>query len=328
MLAVASATDTMSLDGQLQPTMPRAKNHCLRFLSGKDQGSEYVLDDPTTVLIGRGSDVDLVLDEGMVSRHHARIHASTAEVIVEDLGSTNGTFVNGDRVQRRRLQEGDRVLIGTTILKIELSSSPVGTKPPPPRRSQPGAVDDAKTSRDLMSGNIEEVGVPELVEMFSGGRQRSILELVTDSKKTTYRIFMADGHVVDARCSALPDAPAAKVVHRALGLTRGSFSVRPFDEAPEPRATISIPELLVDGLRKLDEMHVFRQRLPVGGEKLVLARPLLSPLSALDEADLDTLQAAHNLGEIDAVFDDLDDLDVDIARRLLALVDGGFLRKA
>ncbi len=83
----------------------------LRFLSGKHQGSEYVLADPTDVVVGRSSDVDLILIEGMVSRRHARFQLEQAVLEVEDLGSTNGTFVNGDRVRRRRLREGDRVAV-------------------------------------------------------------------------------------------------------------------------------------------------------------------------------------------------------------------------
>ena len=60
----------------------------------------------------------MVLVEDMVSRKHARIAMQGDQIWIEDLGSTNGTFVNGEKIKRARLKEGDRVLIGTSILKV------------------------------------------------------------------------------------------------------------------------------------------------------------------------------------------------------------------
>ena len=46
------------------------------------------------------------------------------QIWIEDLGSTNGTFVNGEKIKRARLKEGDRVLIGTSILKLIAGDAP------------------------------------------------------------------------------------------------------------------------------------------------------------------------------------------------------------
>jgi serine/threonine protein kinase len=89
----------------------------LRFVSGKYQGGECPLRQGSTVVIGRSSELDMVLVEDMVSRRHARITVSD-QIVVEDLGSVNGTFVNGEKVKRASLQEGDRILIGTSIMKL------------------------------------------------------------------------------------------------------------------------------------------------------------------------------------------------------------------
>ena len=70
------------------------------------------------IVVGRSSDLDMVLVEEMVSRKHARIAYENDAVVIEDLGSTNGTFVNGEKIKRAQLKEGDRVLIGTSILKV------------------------------------------------------------------------------------------------------------------------------------------------------------------------------------------------------------------
>jgi len=95
-----------------------SKPRALRFISGKYQGAEFPLEDNREIIVGRSSDLDMVLVEEMVSRRHARIQLVGGYVNVDDLGSTNGTFVNGERVTHAELQEGDRILIGSNILKV------------------------------------------------------------------------------------------------------------------------------------------------------------------------------------------------------------------
>ena len=71
------------------------------------------------VLVGRAPDAGVALLDGEVSRHHARIHVMEGRVQVEDLGSTNGTRVNGELVRERTdLHAGDRLAIGGHVLKL------------------------------------------------------------------------------------------------------------------------------------------------------------------------------------------------------------------
>jgi hypothetical protein len=127
---------------------------------------------------------------------------------------------------------------------------------------------------------------------------------------------------------SLPDAPATKVMLRVLGMDKGNFAVRRYQRPAEVRLDLSVPELLVDGLFKLDELEVLRQRLPADDEGVVLAKPMLSPLSALEEQDLDMIQLAHNHTQVGEVMDRHSDTDLETAKRLLALLDGGYLRRA
>ena len=71
--------------------------------------------------IGRAGRADFVLDAGMVSRFHCRLTAGASELEVLDLDSTNGTFVNGTRVARASLRDGDRLGIGRVELTISCS---------------------------------------------------------------------------------------------------------------------------------------------------------------------------------------------------------------
>jgi pSer/pThr/pTyr-binding forkhead associated (FHA) protein len=94
------------------------RSYVLRFISGKYQGGEFPIVNDKPIIVGRSSDLDMVLVEDMVSRKHARITMQQDQIWIEDLGSTNGSFVNGEKIKLARLKEGDRVLIGTSILKV------------------------------------------------------------------------------------------------------------------------------------------------------------------------------------------------------------------
>lgn len=308
-----------------EPLEMPSRNMSLRFLSGKLQGSEYVLGEAMQVIIGRSSDADLILLEGMVSRHHSRLSLSRGELSIEDMGSTNGTFVNGTKVKgQRRLLEGDRVLIGTSILKVVLSDQPIGTVPP---RPDPSQLDELKTSDgNQLQGVLEEISVPELLELLATTRQNGVLELTHDERRGT--ITVHDGSVQDARIADLPDdAPAQKSIERMLHWNRGGFALHSYRAPPIRRLDVQVPQLLVDGLFKIDELNVLLQRLPAAGSKLLLARPLTPMLSALDEIELDVLQLAHNQGSVQAVLDCSTETDLETAKRLLTLVERGYLRR-
>lgn len=71
-----------------------------------------------TIVIGRQPDCDVVLSDAGVSRRHAEIRREGDEWVVVDLGSTNGTEINGTRLSRHRLAPGDRLRLGETTLEF------------------------------------------------------------------------------------------------------------------------------------------------------------------------------------------------------------------
>jgi ABC transport system ATP-binding/permease protein len=71
------------------------------------------------ITIGRGSDNDIVLEAAQVSRHHARLIRKDGELLLEDLGSANGTFVNGQRIGRQAVRAEDAVSFGSLEVKID-----------------------------------------------------------------------------------------------------------------------------------------------------------------------------------------------------------------
>lgn len=94
------------------------KRAYILFLSGPLVGKLQELKEGETIL-GRSPDVGIPVNDNRVSRQHVAIHVQTAGATLTDLGSTNGTYVNGKKIQTRVLQDGDKVqLSSATIFKF------------------------------------------------------------------------------------------------------------------------------------------------------------------------------------------------------------------
>lgn len=98
----------------------RTGERALHVLEPKEhKGRTYALNGEVT--LGRAASCTVPLDDGYVSQLHARIFPRDDAWLVEDLGSTNGTYLNGRKVSRAQpVQRGDRVKIGATVLEVDL----------------------------------------------------------------------------------------------------------------------------------------------------------------------------------------------------------------
>jgi pSer/pThr/pTyr-binding forkhead associated (FHA) protein len=112
----------------------------LEVVEGADAGRRAALSSPVTV--GRGRDVDLVLADDLVSRRHARVSRRGTGAVVEDLGSRNGTFVNGNQIYSpTRLKPGDQLQLGVTLVELrnakQIAERPSAVQPVPPPLARP-----------------------------------------------------------------------------------------------------------------------------------------------------------------------------------------------
>ncbi len=94
-----------------------SRDACVVVIYGEDLGKKYNLDGPS-LIIGRSSKCDIQIDQESVSRNHAKIINSGSRVMIRDLGSTNGSYVNDQPVEEFILRDGDLIKIGRTILKF------------------------------------------------------------------------------------------------------------------------------------------------------------------------------------------------------------------
>jgi serine/threonine-protein kinase len=98
----------------------------LRVAAGPQVGRVFTFDQHETFMIGRSEDSHFCLPhDRYFSRHHCILEIAPPQCFLRDLGSTNGTFVNGIRVETAHLKNGDRIQGGETVLEVEVSADHV-----------------------------------------------------------------------------------------------------------------------------------------------------------------------------------------------------------
>ncbi|MCL2723082.1 MAG: DUF4388 domain-containing protein [Polyangiaceae bacterium] len=300
-------------------------SYILRFISGKYQGGEFPIVADKPIVVGRSSDLDMVLVEDMVSRKHARILMQQDQIWIEDLGSTNGTFVNGEKIKRAHLKEGDRVLIGTSILKV-LNSEAGRSADSAKRDLENVAAARRTTQARTMSGSIEEVPLPDLLQLFATAKKSGVLVIRTESDDIG-KIFLRKGLIYYASINDLDDVLPMKSIFRMLTWQKGLFDLDPPDEREFPNEmNLSVQGVLMEGLRQLDEFNEIRSELPDLNSRLVLSSPVVPPFKDLKPEELDILQLAHNYGHLETVLNKSAATDLDTVTIVLKLIKSAYLR--
>ncbi len=301
----------------------------LRFISGKYQGGEFPLDDDREIVVGRSSGLEMVLVEEMVSRRHAKITVRGGQLSIEDLGSTNGTFVNGEKVERATLREGDRVLIGTSILKV-IPAATLTTESQAQRSLESLAASQAMSrtragdAAPRMSGTVDEIPLPDLLQLLGTSKKTGVLVIRTESQ--IGRIHLKGGTVHYALLDSHPTLPPLKSIYRMLGWASGVFQLDPADDTvfPDPLDQ-TVQAVLMEGFRQQDELAQLRSRLPAGNQRLVLPVPLEVRFRELSPDQLDVLQSVLTAANVDAVFDASPLTDLETGQAIVDLVKRGYL---
>ncbi len=92
------------------------------ILTGAKVGEEVLVAEEA--FLGRLTECDLVLDDKLSSRKHAKVKLGPDGVYLEDLGSSNGTKLHGERIREARLEDGDQFEIGTTSIRVRIQARP------------------------------------------------------------------------------------------------------------------------------------------------------------------------------------------------------------
>ncbi len=112
-------------------------------ISGQDEGLEFTLEAGETVVLGRSRKTDVKLRDAEISRKHCQIHNTGEGLVMTDLESSNGTYLNGRRIRQADLIDGDVVRLGHTEIKIVTASDEAPSS-------------DAKADSENMMGAFDE----------------------------------------------------------------------------------------------------------------------------------------------------------------------------
>jgi pSer/pThr/pTyr-binding forkhead associated (FHA) protein len=201
-----------------------------------------------TVVLGRSRSCDLTLKTPDASRRHAEIVCGEEGWLLRDLGSTNGTFLNGERVDEREIVPGDRIEIGGDLVSFCLVDPALDTAVAP-------AVDQAQTVLrerpalgECVTGDLAEIPTYAVLQMLELGVKSGVLEL--DTAEGTGRLWLAQGAPIHALTKSQCGFDAAIAVANAV---TGRFRFDPDGDLPERTIEASMTELLLEASLHLDE---------------------------------------------------------------------------
>ncbi len=201
------------------------------------------------VVIGRSRTCMVTLASPDASRRHAEIVAVPAGYLLRDLGSTNGTFVNGQRVDERTLAGGDRIEIGNELITFCHVDPSLEADPESTGDEDQTVMVERPALGDGVQGSLAEVPPFAVLQMLEMGRKTGVL--LIESDEGAGFLWLHEGMPVHA------ETKAQKGFDEALGmvtLERGHFSFEPRRTAPERTIEASVTELLLEASRQLDEL--------------------------------------------------------------------------
>lgn len=200
------------------------------------------------VVLGRSRTCDLTLQTPDASRRHAEISSVGGGWLLRDLGSTNGTFLNGERVDEREIKPGDRIEIGGDLLTFCIVDPALET-------ALPEATDQAQTvfrerpaGGECVTGDLVEIPPYAVLQMLELGVKTGMLEV--DTSDGPGRLWLERGNPIHAETKSQLGFDAAVTIANA---NAGRFRFEPGPPRSERTIEASVTELLLEASRQLDE---------------------------------------------------------------------------
>jgi len=208
------------------------------------------LDPRQEVVIGRSRSCELTLQVAEASRRHAAVRFETDHFRVRDLGSTNGTFLNGEPLQAERLlRPGDRIEIGgasVTFCQVDEAMEEVmGDR----GEGETILMTRPRTgAREALQGSLEQIPAFAVLQMLEMGGQTGLLSVETADG--THSLWLENGRLVHAEIGKEEGFGAATAI---LQNTAGRFRFAPGAAPAKRTIDASVTEVILEASRLLDE---------------------------------------------------------------------------
>lgn len=357
----------------------------LVFLEGENTGSEIKISSPKEFMIGRSEQCDIFIGEKKVSRKHAKLIATKEGLFIEDLESTNGTFVDGKKVTSTKINDGESVRIGMTVFQVNImegralsnggelvsdpkpedsrkmtvesepaeiplepeqeyensldvqgqdessldAQNPTMEKNPeldiplsPEPQPQESSVSQAK--KKPLSGDLSEMALPDILQMLKNNQRSG--SLVIERRDEQGSIYFRNGELIGAE---IGEASDLKAVYRMLSFNDGTFELQSVSDSflsrKEQKIDLPLENILLEGMRQIDELEKIKKGLPDLDVNLELNKDCDSPLSKLHPKVLDILQLIIKHGEFSKVMDKSPLSDLETGKIVFYLIKKGYV---
>lgn len=275
-----------------QPNQNEMSHPEVLMMASQKQNYAFDLLEVFRVAIGRHNTNDIALKTRKVSNYHAEILSEAEGLLLRDLGSTNGTYVNDEKVRQRRLKSGDRIRVGghefTVYLKTRQGADAQTDTGPLPMgaKGRLASLRQTRLAGVPPDSNRPDLTLPDVLKFLArGGRT---VRLVISKRTEEGRIFFEKGRVIH---SELGKVTGDKALYRILGWPEVAFEVQEFPSESVPRS-IDVPfdTLVAEGLQQSDEMEKLATMLPPPVVPLRLDENCPLPLCELSPAEIEIFQ--------------------------------------
>jgi pSer/pThr/pTyr-binding forkhead associated (FHA) protein len=278
-------------------------------------------------VLGRDDNCQITLDDEPVSREHAKVIYQDYAPELLDLGSTNGTFLNGKRVHRAHLKPGDRIQVGASIFEVSIGNEnwESGTDSQTPADKgqlqsfigkMKGATASPTGQSTALSGRLSEINLTSLLQVIDSDQATGTLVILQGGQEGKLHI-----HRGEVRHATFGRAWGVKALYRLMSLQDGVFEFFIPGRSPEYHTIEGDLHLhILEAVRQKDEFAVYQKQLPLPETRLAFnPNMLISPTKVPPEA-FEVMTAIRQHSTIEGIIEACRIPDVEACRILLVLM--------
>jgi hypothetical protein len=265
-------------------------------LATERQVHAFDLTDTFRVALGRHHTNHVQLRSRRVSNYHAEILNEVDGLVLRDLGSTNGTYLNDENVRRQPLKSGDHIRIGSFEITVKIVPREADGAD---ARFAVGTIGNVLPFRGPSPASSEsrdrtDKALPDLLSELS--RARATVTVRLHHSEQEGKIYIVEGAVVHAEVGA---ARREKALYRLLAFQKGSYEILEPSPAGVPH-TISAPteSLLVEGIQQIEAMEKLAAKLPPVSYEIVLNERCSVPVNTLTSDELEVYRCLIRHGTL------------------------------
>ena len=264
------------------------------------------------VAIGRHDSNDLRFNSRNVSNYHAEILIEPDGLVLHDLGSTNGTYVNEERVRRRKLAHGDRIRIGSNEIMVKLTNGEGAKEAEPASPSIPATGEFGREESTEHALTLKRL-------LLTIGRQNQSMRLVLTRHKSEVAVYVHEGRVVLAESGK---ARAEKALYRAFEWRGGTFKVEAFPANDSVPRIMSVPieTLVEEGAQQAKELDELLGKLPPPDAPLRLREGCKMRICDFTPAEIEVFQGLIRGGTLAATVEESPMTDLRVMSLVHSLV--------